>query len=270
VERDGPAAHSGLVRDDVIVALGAEAVRSTDQLAFRIEMAAPGAAVPLSIIREGVRLEFPVTMGSQARLEERSAQGLLPVHDDRARTGMVLAESTGEVSLPIGRIFGTGEGLLVAGLLPGGPAYLAGARRRDLLVEACGKSLRTIAHYAEALQGAAPGGAAALVFLRGGERLELTIPIEAEATRIDEFSLPLSLFASKRSAAEKGFSVLWGALLHSRRAYEIDSSLWRDEHISRREWGFLLNLVRYSAVDGKRELRLFWILPFRSTIRTRE
>ena len=76
--------------------------------------------------------------------------------------------------------------------------------------------------------------------------------------------------ATKRSAAEKGFSVLWGALLHSRRAYEIDSGLWRDEHISRKEWGFLLNLVRYSAVDGTRELRLFWILPFRSTSRTRE
>ena len=263
VERLGPAARAGIVRDDVVIIVGDDPVRSADGFVGMIEGAPPGSHVGLGILRDGVRGDVTAVAGSQYRMAERSAVLDLPLLDERARTGLVLAEATPEAAAALARAAGASRGLLVADLLPGGPAFRAGILPGDLLVGVAGRPAASGAEWRSALDGLRPGDPAKVALLRRKEPLERTLAVEEDAAVIRECRGPLSVVSWKRSAPESTTTILWGLLWRSGTTASLDGPAG-DEPVVERRWGVLFDLVRWRSTERTGELRLFWILPLRS------
>jgi len=81
------------------------------------------------------------------------------------------------------RLFGlpVDRGVLVTGLVPGGPAQRGGVRPWDLIVAVDGQAVATPSALRRALTG--KGRAVSVRVLRGGEPLELRVPV-AERPRV--------------------------------------------------------------------------------------
>jgi hypothetical protein len=71
----------------------------------------------------------------------------------------------------------TGEGVRVAGVLPGSPAEKAGLKEGDLLVEFAGISIEDLRSFSNILKGLKPGEEVDVVFVRGEERHEATVKV---------------------------------------------------------------------------------------------
>ncbi len=67
------------------------------------------------------------------------------------------------------------EGLLLSGVIEGGPAAIAGLQEGDVIVEFAGQSITNIYDYTYALDAVKIGEALAVVFIRDGERLEVIL-----------------------------------------------------------------------------------------------
>jgi membrane-associated protease RseP (regulator of RpoE activity) len=65
VNRNGPADLSGLKRGDVVFEFNGKAIRTAGDLRLRIYEAVPGSTVPVSVMRDGQRLDFQVKIGRQ-------------------------------------------------------------------------------------------------------------------------------------------------------------------------------------------------------------
>jgi S1-C subfamily serine protease len=67
------------------------------------------------------------------------------------------------------------EGLLLSGVIDGGPAQEAGLRGGDVIVEFAGRKISNIYDYTYALDVVKIGEPVAVVYLREGERRETTL-----------------------------------------------------------------------------------------------
>ena len=71
------------------------------------------------------------------------------------------------------------DGLLLSGVMAGGPAETAGLREGDIIVELAGQSIANIYDYTYALDVLKVGEPASVVFMRDGERIETELVPEA-------------------------------------------------------------------------------------------
>jgi len=71
------------------------------------------------------------------------------------------------------------EGLLLSGVMGGGPAEAAGLREGDIIVELAGQSVANIYDYMFALDLLKVGEPAPVVVMRDGERIEAEMVPEA-------------------------------------------------------------------------------------------
>ena len=67
------------------------------------------------------------------------------------------------------------KGLLLSGVIGGGPAEAAGLQKGDIIVEIAGQTIANIYDYTYALEVLKIGEPAKVVYTRGGERQETTL-----------------------------------------------------------------------------------------------
>ena len=67
------------------------------------------------------------------------------------------------------------KGLLLSGVIGGGPAEAAGLQKGDVVVEIAGQTITNIYDYTYALEVLKIGEPAKVVYMRGGERKETTL-----------------------------------------------------------------------------------------------
>ena len=65
VNRNGPADLAGLKEGDVVFEFGGKPIRTPGDLRLRIYEAIPGSVVPVSVMRDGQRLDIPLKVGRQ-------------------------------------------------------------------------------------------------------------------------------------------------------------------------------------------------------------
>ncbi len=128
VFKDSPAAQAGLQSGDRVVAVGGRQVVSYVQLLRRIALLAPGTTVKITLKRGGK------TIDTEATLIERPGVDALRAMVGAGRIdafGMVVRELSPEAA----RQLGSEVGLLVAAVIPGGPAEMAGLQSGDVILE---------------------------------------------------------------------------------------------------------------------------------------
>ena len=67
------------------------------------------------------------------------------------------------------------KGLLLGGVIGGGPAEQAGLQKGDVIIEIAGQSITNVYDYTYALELLKIGQPAKVVYMRGGEKRETTL-----------------------------------------------------------------------------------------------
>ena len=146
-QADGPAVKAGVKAGDVIVAVNGERLANARELARRIGAMAPGNAVKLTLLQGGSERDITVTLGElPAQMAARTRGG-----EDRDRRG---SETTalGMQLAPASAVGGAGsEGVVVTGVLPGGPAAERGFKTGDVILEVAGKPVTNPADVSKAI-----------------------------------------------------------------------------------------------------------------------
>ena len=130
VDQDGPACHAGLQENDVVVAFDGSKVEGPEQLQGLIHVTPPQKTVTLTILRNGVRKDVKVTLGSWSVMS----------HAKTFTAGNSLAfpapprAFAPDIEVPSFSLLAARHGLVVESLSPQLADYFGVARGRGVLV----------------------------------------------------------------------------------------------------------------------------------------
>ena len=149
-----PAAKAGIKSGDVILSVNGETVKDARALARTISAMAPGTSVKLGLLHSGKEDTVSVTLGElpkerQARLDTDEQHG--NQSSDVPKLGLSLA--------PANKVSGyDGDGVVVTGVDPSGPAADHGFKTGDVILEVSGKTVSTPADVSKAIGDAHTSG----------------------------------------------------------------------------------------------------------------
>ncbi len=152
VDQDGPACHAGLQENDVVVAFDGAKVDGPEQLQNLIHVAPPQKTVTLTIMRNGLRKDVKVTLGSWNVMSHArtftAGNSLASPAPPRAfapdieipsfsllaaRHGLVVESLSPQLADYFG--VGRGRGVLVRSVEGGSPAAVAGIKAGDVILK---------------------------------------------------------------------------------------------------------------------------------------
>lgn len=162
VEDGSPADQAGLEAGDVIVAFNGEEVESSADLRNKVGLTERGSTVELAYLRGGDRRT------ARVRVEEAPAQ---EVSGEEARPQ--LAGATFQEIPPEAAPRGDRDGVYVANVVQGSPAWASGLRTGDIIRAVNRRPVKSVEEFQERIRNAQ--GALALTIERAGMRLFLVI-----------------------------------------------------------------------------------------------
>jgi membrane-associated protease RseP (regulator of RpoE activity) len=151
-------------------------------------------------------------------------------------------------------------GPFVTGVLLGGPAYLAGLRRGDVVLAVDGEPPGDAADLARRLRGTEPGARVTL-HVRGaanGDEHEFSLEAGDDLQGETRYGAPLIRY--RHEAARTEFRLVWGMLFHR---YAGWWATREREPAHEVHWGALLDLFEVHATPEKTEVTLLWLIYFR-------
>jgi serine protease Do len=186
---NGPGAKAGLQAGDIVVALNGKPVDTPAQLTRGVSAVAPGQKVGLTVLRNGKKQDVSVTVARRPD-EEALARGEFGTEEEQAegdatakkggseKLGMRVAPLTPELSRELG-VEGD-QGVVVAGVTPGGPADKAGLRRGDVVLELNRKALGKVEDMVSEVQKLKAGDTALLRVRRGASAQFVAVKVGGE------------------------------------------------------------------------------------------
>lgn len=173
VQPDSPAAKAGVKAGDVIQSVGDAAVADPHVLARAVADLKPGEAAKLAVLRDGDKTSLNVTIASlpddQASAQEEAAPS---EHNIGVALAPLSPELRDQLNLPQ-----TARGAVVAEVMPGSPAQVAGLHQGDLVVGVGVKPVNDAAEAVRSIRSARRDGkSVALRILRDGQPRFLAIP----------------------------------------------------------------------------------------------
>ncbi len=127
---DGPAAHSGLQKGDIIREFNGEPVSDSSQLRLRVGSAEPGSVAHFKVWRKGSELPVAVTLAEMP--STMAASGSQAPSQESPLNGVELRDLNSQVLRQL-ELPATTQGVLVTGVDPAGPAADAGLRPGDII-----------------------------------------------------------------------------------------------------------------------------------------
>ncbi len=161
VFKDSPAEKGGLKQGDVIVKYDGKPVHSSHELAIMVSQTEVGKKVEIEVVRDGKTETVTVKIGE--RKEEKVAEA--ESAEAPEEMGFDVQALTPELAKHLG--LKVKQGILVVSVDPSGPAYEAGLRKNDVIVEVNRKKVTTLDAFKEAISKPSKGGY--LFLVRRGE-----------------------------------------------------------------------------------------------------
>tara|TARA_R110000868_G_scaffold322583_3_gene583546 strand:+ start:8426 stop:9931 length:1506 start_codon:yes stop_codon:yes gene_type:complete len=169
----GPADQAGFEREDIVLKVNDDDVENSRDLTRRIADLPVGERVSFHILRDGRERTLRVELGERP---DDAALNQLPTREQAEANvdyfGMSLTPLTDEVRDARGLDAGT-AGLVVETTEPGGEAARKGLSRGDVILEAGGEAIGSVAALRTAIEHARSGNRSAILLLvetQGGQR----------------------------------------------------------------------------------------------------
>jgi len=171
VTKGGPADKAGIKRGDVIVRYNGRLIKDMNELPFLVASTPVGKIVRVEVLRKGKRKVFRVKIG---KLEEKKAE-VSPA--ERAfQLGMIVDEITPELQQKYG--LAEKKGVLVVDVKRMSPAYEAGIREGDVILEIDQKPVDSIEQYMKMMKKYREGDTILFLIKRGGNTIYLTLKVQ--------------------------------------------------------------------------------------------
>ncbi len=190
VVASAPAAKAGVKAGDVVTAVNGKPVEDRGQLTKTVASITPGGKATLSILRKGKKQEITVTVGTRPD-EEALARGEgsgddgegavdAPAGAKGAKLGVRLQPLTPEMRRQMK--LDADAGVLVAEVVPDGPAARAGIQRGDVILEVAQDAVAKPEEVAAAFGKAKPGDVVLLRVKRGSQSTFVPVKIPEPET----------------------------------------------------------------------------------------
>jgi serine protease Do len=165
VEPGSPAARGGLRPGDVVVAAAGQPMQDPRDLAAAVAAAKPGSTIPLTVLRDGRRMEQRVTLGEPPG--QRTAARGGPDQGRAGALGLGLTPRQG------------GTGVVVSGVEPGSVAAERGMQPGDVILRVGDRDANSPRDVVEAVNAAREAGrpAVAMQIERGENRAFVALPL---------------------------------------------------------------------------------------------
>ncbi|HEX7997206.1 MAG TPA: PDZ domain-containing protein [Pyrinomonadaceae bacterium] len=163
-----PADKAGLVGGDVITSFDGQAVKNGDELRKLLTATPVGKTVDVVYLRDGETRTTKLTTVSEDEVER-----LGDAADNRVRGYVGIGGSSEQVRIPGTNI----SGVRLDSIRRNNPAYIAGMRDGDIVIEFDGVPTRTYAELESRTRRAAPDSTVKAVVMRGAERIEMLIKV---------------------------------------------------------------------------------------------
>ena len=176
VEKGSPAEKYGLKRGDVIVAIGGQKVKNSQDVVFFVRNKLAGDKVKFEIYRDGRKKEIELVLGEikggkSQKKQEKSSLTKAPAAKTSTKMGITVSELTSELRERYG--LGDGSGLVVVGIQPGTLGQKLGLRPGDVILEVNRKKMETVSDWNKAM--GAGVKALGLLVSRNGQTLFISV-----------------------------------------------------------------------------------------------
>ena len=131
---DSPAAKAGIQSRDIITAVNGTPVKDARDLAMQIGGMAPGAAVNVTIWREGAEKSISLTLGEMPKERAAAMPQLAATGTDVPKLGLMLAAAEHVAG-------GGSEGVVVVNIDPSGLGSEHGFKAGDIILDVGGKKV---------------------------------------------------------------------------------------------------------------------------------
>jgi serine protease Do len=173
-QANSPALAAGVKPQDVITAVNGETIVDPKDLARKIAGFGPKKAVDLTVWRGGASQKITVTLGALPNDTQLASvdKPEAPTKDDSlAKYGLTLEKARGQ------------DGVQVTEVSPDGVAADKGLQPGDVIVEAAGKPVTSVANLSDAIDSAkADGRKVVLIRVKSGQNMRfITLPTQAPA-----------------------------------------------------------------------------------------
>ena len=169
----GPAEKAGIMRGDVIIEFNGKKIKKMKELPATVANTPVGKDVKVKVIRESAEKVITVKIGKLPEEKEASAD---IVKETNNKLGMRVQDITPELAKQFG--FEKAEGVIVAEVERGSPAFDAGIRRGDVILEIDKTPVKKIDDYEKLIGKKKKGDTLLLLVKRGESTTFYTIKVE--------------------------------------------------------------------------------------------
>jgi len=180
VTRGQPAAKAGIEPGDVIIEFNGKPIKNRDELVATVVITKPGSTVPVKVMRDRAERTLNLTVG-ELDLEDEGSRAAATREtstepDEQASQGfgLTIGALTSDVARRL-RAPADTQGVLVADVEQGSPAFRQGLTRGDIITQVNRRPVRTPQEAARALAEVPSGGTAFLLVMRGGQEQFFTV-----------------------------------------------------------------------------------------------
>jgi serine protease Do len=153
-QNDSPAAKAGLQSGDVITAVNGTPVKDARELARTVGTMAPNSSVKLDVLRNGQSKQVDVTLGTMPGEQQQANAG---TNDSGQSTRGV--PHLGLSVAPASDVSGAGgQGVVITGVDPNGPAAEQGFKTGNVILDVGGKTVSSAGDVRKALEEAKAQG----------------------------------------------------------------------------------------------------------------
>ncbi|MGD9159220.1 MAG: DegQ family serine endoprotease [Desulfobacteraceae bacterium] len=172
VTPDGPSAKAGLKEGDVIVSFQGKEIKDSEKLPYLVSSTPVGTEAEVVVIRNGKKKTFIVTLGERPGTDEMVSESQSSRMED---LGLELETLTPENARDYR--LSTTEGLLVLQVEYNSPAYEAGLRQGDIILEVDRERIKTVGEFNRKLHDYKSGDTILLWVKRRNMTIYLTLKI---------------------------------------------------------------------------------------------
>ena len=170
VEKDGPAAKSGLERGDVVLKFDGKDVHDEHELPVLVADTPIKKTVPIDVVRNGKHMTLQVTVGELKEAAVQTAKAEEPGTNWGMQVGDITPEIASQFHLQ------ADKGVVVRHVAPDSPAADAGVQPGDLILEVDRQKVNSVNDFlAKAKEDKTGGKSALLLVLRGGTSYYMVI-----------------------------------------------------------------------------------------------